>query len=144
MTIKNKIILSIIALVSAFAAGRYTATVGTSVQTKTVAQETKDTTKSVDVKTVTVTTQKPDGEVTWVTTKVKDVDQTTKDTIKTETVTAVKKETLNVSVLAAVQPNHNLSPIYGLSVSKELLGPVTLGIFGLTTGVVGASIGLNF
>lgn len=36
------------------------------------------------------------------------------------------------------------NPVYGLHVNKELLGPITVGVFGLTNKTLGVSIGLNF
>jgi hypothetical protein len=34
--------------------------------------------------------------------------------------------------------------MYGISVHREFIGPITLGAFGLTNGTVGLSIGVNF
>lgn len=52
---------------------------------------------------------------------------------------------LNLSVLAANDFSQSIvKPVYGLSISKELIGPITLGLFGFTDRRMGISIGVNF
>ena len=66
-------------------------------------------------------------------------------TMLQQTTTPAKTQTLNLSVLAAVNPvNRDFAPVYGASLTKEFIGPVTIGAFGLTNGTLGVSIGLNF
>lgn len=90
---------------------------------------------------VTVIVQKPDGNTT--TTIVEDRHRTTdSDTTQTSVVTIMKKAKINVSVLAATE--HFIKPYYGISINKEVLGPITVGVFGLTNGTLGLSIGFNF
>jgi len=55
-----------------------------------------------------------------------------------------KRNTINISALYSVDTTDRFRPAYGLSVSKEVLGPITIGIFGLTDGTIGVSIGGNF
>lgn len=51
----------------------------------------------------------------------------------------------NVSALVGNDFSKSLpKPLYGINVSREFLGPVTIGAFGLTNGVLGVSVGLNF
>lgn len=110
------------------------------VQTKTV-----ETTKEVvrtDVQTVIKTVRLPNGQEETTTTVV---DHTiTKDTAS-KTAVVVKAPTINVSALVANDfSTGSLKPLYGISVSKELLGPITVGAFGLTNGTIGLSLGINF
>lgn len=100
-----------------------------------------DTTKTQeDNHTVTtiVTTKEPNG-----TTKtIETIDSKT----KTKTVVqAPQAKKLNVSVLVANDFSQSTPKLlYGVSVTKEVLGPITIGLFGLTNGTVGGSIGINF
>lgn len=148
MTPKAKIVITLAVLLAAFAAGRY------SVQTpKTVATEDikKEDQTDKNTHTVTTTTKKvhKDGEEETVITVVKDTNLSTKNTVtddKRVEVTPAKKNTINVSALIGIDIGtiSKPVPIYGVSVNKELLGPVTGGLFGLTNGTLGVSIGLNF
>lgn len=52
---------------------------------------------------------------------------------------------MNVSVLAGIDFSSAVpKPTYGVSINKEFIGPITVGVFGLTNGTIGASIGVNF
>lgn len=142
MTIRTKILLTVLAMVVSFAAGNYTA----QRITKTESVKSVDSTDTT-IKTTTTTT----------TTKDKEGKETT--TTKTDTITAIKEKEviksnknetevskralLNVSLLGAITQNES-KPIYGISVSKSFIGPITMGAFGLTNGIFGISIGLNF
>lgn len=149
MTLKAKIVICFAILATAFAAGRYSVS-GAIV--KTTEQTTTDTTKQVDKdthkNTTTVTEEDGTGKkktttvVTEDTTTRSKTDEVIKDD-KSSVTTPVKRNTLNVSALASVDIK-NFVPVYGLSITKEVLGPVTVGAFGLTSGVVGVSLGLNF
>lgn len=107
------------------------------IETKTVDQEIT----KYNVVTVTRTVTKPDGTSDTTTT-------TTDRTISKATETkqqSTTAATLNVSGLVANDFSQGLlKPIYGVSVSKQLIGPITVGGFGLTNGTIGVSIGLNF
>lgn len=88
--------------------------------------------------TTIVTVKKPNGTVTT----------TEKIDSKTKTNTVIvppKTGKINISVLVTNDfSKRSLQPAYGMSISREILGPITVGAFGLTTGVVGVSIGINF
>lgn len=149
MTPKSIFILCCIALGIAFAAGRYSAS-GSII--KTTEQTTTDTTKQVDRDTHkdTTTVVEEDGTGKKKTTTIVKEDTTTRSKTdevtkddKSSVTTPVKRNTLNVSALASVDIK-NFVPVYGLSVTKEVLGPITVGAFGLTSGVVGVSVGLDF
>lgn len=124
----------------AFAAGRYTATLS---KTDTKVDEIKNTTTHQEETTTTV--KKPDGTVTTVT-KVDTVTSTKdqKDTEVLKETVPTSKSKLNISALVATSIHEVGVPAYGISVSKEFIGPITVGAFGLTNGTLGVSIGLNF
>lgn len=107
-------------------------------------QKTIETTKEViktDVKTVVRTVKQPDG-TTDTTTTIED-HSTRTETSKNQTVVARSK--LSASLLVANDFSTRLfQPIYGAHVSKEILGPITVGVFGLSNATVGLSVGLNF
>lgn len=110
-----------------------------SIQIKTV--ETVKEVVKTDVQTVVRVIKQPNGAEETVTTIT---DHSVKSS--SETKTAIKAgKGLSVSALVANDfSNRGLSPIYGASVSKEIIGPITIGAFGLTNGTVGVSVGLNF
>lgn len=138
-------------IITAFAFGRF------SVQKPTVkTQMTQQTNQKKDQKSdthkqiVIVDQKQSNGAETKTTTinEVKDSDTTTNTQSQTQikqTVTPPKTQTLNISVLGTEDFSKGLNaPTYGISVNKEVLGPVTVGAFGLMSGVVGVSIGLDF
>ncbi len=110
------------------------------VQIKTVEVEKEVT--HYDVHTVTHTVTTPNG--TTDTTTVTD-DHTKKLETDIKTAVVLKGPEWNVSGLVGNDFSQGLiKPIYGVSVSREILGPVTVGAFGLSNGVLGLSVGLNF
>ncbi len=95
-----------------------------------------------DIKTVTHTVTAPNGTVDTTTTTV---DTTLRVDTDNKTVVSTVKPKINISALVANDFSKGiLRPVYGISASKEFIGPLTLGAFGLTNGTVGVSIGLNF
>lgn len=154
----KKMIISVvvIALVS-FAAGRYTAKSKEIKETNKKEDITKNTEKTTNKhkKTKTVVITNPDGSKKEVTI----IDENTKsDTNKNENIkkdTSTKttteygsKNTLRFGGLAGVNLSQGAQgfsqPIYGGYISRQLLGPVEIGAFGLSNGIVGTSIGLSF
>lgn len=123
-----------------FASGRYT----TSSQTVTKQTDTKHEDQETHTITHTVVVQQPNGPTT--TTTVQETNTSDKQidkSVSSQTVTPSKK--LNVSLLASVSGQHlGDPPAYGVSVSKEIIGPVTAGVWGMSNGTLGVSIGLNF
>jgi hypothetical protein len=148
---KQKYAIAGVAIVVAFAAGRFSVQqpeIKTEVSEKTAAQ--KDQTKDTHTQTTITTVKTPDGTVKTVEQINQVADVKTAETSVTNTniktdVIPPKLNTLNVSALISNNfANGVLQPSYGISVTKQVLGPVTVGAFGLTSGVVGVSIGLNF
>lgn len=89
--------------------------------------------KQVD-RVVTVI-KKPDGTVEKIT-----VDKS-KIISEDRTKVNVGRSKVNLSLLGGTDFSR---PVYGLHVSKELIGPISVGLFGLTNKTVGLSLGINF
>ena len=51
---------------------------------------------------------------------------------------------VTILALAGVSVHNLSSPIYGVSVSRSLIGPISVGVFGLSSGVAGVGVGLSF
>lgn len=159
MQTKTKIIIFITALLISFAAGYALTPTKTVIKTQIVEVEKKSTDNSTDVgkdvkkTTTTKEVTKPDG-TKETTTTVTEETKTDKKTDQSETDTDSKTETsskeierlssrTNLSLLTGADIHNALSPIYGASVSKQILGPISLGVFGLQNGIFGVSIGLS-
>ena len=131
-------------MVIAYALGHYTATITTNTKSETKVDETV---KTDTHQRETITEKKsPDGSSTVVTVidTVKDqVDNKDSDT-KSQTVTVKGGSKINLSALVGTSIHDLGIPLYGISVSKEFVGPLTLGVFGLTNGTIGLSVGINF
>lgn len=151
-----------IAVLTAFALGRYTAPVKTEIKTQTVEVEKKteqtkiDTNKDLHRTITRVKTTKPDGSKEETTKIVEDSSTKTKATEKASEEDTKSAETSKLTVkegsrthlqglLGGQASFSGVTPLsYGLNVSKTLLGPVSIGLWGLNTGIAGVSIGLNF
>lgn len=56
-----------------------------------------------------------------------------------------KSDTYGVSLLYGKAIRHfSEVPAYGLVIDKKFIGPVKLGVFGFTNGLVGLSVGVSF
>lgn len=161
MTTKIKLIAGVITLAIAFAAGRYTAPehikiqeVIKEVEKKKVDTETK-TDRDRHKKTTIVTVKRPDGSEDT-TTVITDDTKTDRDTSSATTIDKTKdssytkevsRSSLTLSLLAGGKVSFSgqpVSPVYGACLTKPVLGPITIGIWGLDSGVVGAAVGLTF
>lgn len=159
MTLKVKIGLSIVALLTAYAIGRYASPEKIKTVTQTVEVEKKTDTTQTDLdrdkhkQTTVVEVKQPDGTQTKTTTITEDstttkkTDATVADNITTDTKTEkeVTYATSKVTILATYGiPLTGGVPAYGGSISKPVLGPVTIGIWGNSSGVAGLGLGLTF
>lgn len=156
MSTKYKVVLAAIALLGAFAAGRYLAPEKIKIEKQIVEVEKKSSNKDAEKntrKTTTVTkTTYPDGRVEERTVVVEETDRKSSSTTvsegsKTENeVTEVTHSSSRVTISAlAGAPTSSLQlPVYGVAISKPVLGPITVGAWGLSSGVIGASLGLTF
>lgn len=147
MTLKTQIIILVLVIVGAFSLGRYTA--GKTVvktETKTVQQDTQ---QDQNVHTIqkTITVHEKDGTTeTIVTTDTKKDTVTNTETnvktVDTEKITYPESKT-NVSLTIGTGVS-NLSPVYGVQVTHEILGPLTVGMYAQTNKTVGLSLGITF
>lgn len=132
------------AFVLGFAGGEYFSSPKTTTLEKTTQTDTQ--TKQNEVTHKKTTTVQEGNKTT--TTTIEDTQINTKSATDTDTkvykTVILVKKTVNVSALVGYSLSTFPVPIYGISVSKELLGPVTVGVFGLTNGIVGISLGINF
>lgn len=164
MTTRNKIIIIVIALLTSFAVGRYTVPTKVKIETKVVEVERKTDVKNTTVKKdrkkkiIILETKKPDGESTKTTTITDDTASSNQTAAKQTEDSSKQSDTskevthasdkVTVSALAGYNlfgNNNAIQPFnYGLSVTKPVLGPITFGLFGFQSGLVGASLGLTF
>lgn len=92
----------------------------------------------------TVTSKQANGDIKV----IKTIDSATKlkETDKKDTVAPASSPKWNVSAMAGydfTKPK-DLVPIYGVSVNRQVLGPFTIGAYGMTDGIIGLSIGASF
>lgn len=162
MSTKVKVVIVVVALAGSFAAGRYLAPQKIKIETKTVEviktviQKEKAVQKDTHKETTITETTKPDGtketktvvvednKIKKDTTTVKHEDTTTNTDTKKEIVKTTSR--LNISALAGVPISlQGLGSFtVGAHVSKDLIGPVSFGVWGLSSGTVGISAGLTF
>lgn len=153
MTTKTKIVIYAVSIATAVAIGRYSAPEKVRVETKTVTVEKKvesvDKEHELHKKTTITETQKPDGTKETKTVITYDsnthVDGTTIDD-KNTTLTSSKevtKSSSNLNVYGLVGTDFK-TPVYGGHISREVIGPISLGAWALTNRTVGFSLGLRF
>ena len=153
---------AIVLILTAYAFGRYSAPEKVRTVTKIVEVEKKttdvkkDTSRDKHRETKTVETTKPDGTKEKTTTVVEDTKTDTKtdrkDTAETGKTTEEDKEIvklgggLSIAALvgAPVSPINIGAVTFGLHVSRPLIGPISIGLFRLSNGILGFSTGLVF
>jgi hypothetical protein len=135
----SKYIAAVIVVAIAYAAGRYTAPEKIKTEIKTVEVE-KVVTK-VQHKKVVIRENKDGSKETVIITDTKSDEKGKSNTdIKNKEVT--NKGSFNISVLAG--SSVPINGVLGVSATKNVLGPITVGAWGLTNGTAGLSVGLNF
>lgn len=158
MSLKTKVLIVAGAIVLAFAAGRYSAPGSIKTEAKNEQSEEKKTKEKEETNTerrkITKEITRPDGtkETTVVDEEIvkkKKSDATsekTKETnvVKTEETRSGSKLTVSALAGAKIKFSGPLEPVYGGMVSKEILGPVSIGAFGLSNGVGGVAVGVSF
>lgn len=160
MTTKIKVIIVSISILTAYAFGRYSAPEKIITETKIVEVEKKheetktDSDRDKHKETTTVEKTLPDGSKETTTTVVEDThsDKKTDKSADSDrnTTTDTKKEVVNssgrvtISALAGAPITSLGTPVYGGSVTKNILGPIVGGVWALTNGTVGVSLGLQF
>lgn len=160
MSTKGRIFLGAVLILGAFAFGRYSAPEKIKVEKEIVRVEVEKKEKSKDQSvdeqkdTTTIEVTKPDG--TKIKKRVVRQDRKTETSTdeKTDRVSQTKKKEtkvvensrrISVSVIAGPNFTDLKAPIvFGGYISRPFMGPVTLGIWGLSSGVGGVSVGLQF
>ena len=132
-----KIVSAAFGLVAVFAFGRYSVR-PQDVKTKENMEITKEVKKRIEI----VKVKKPDGTETTNTVITEDTNTDIKKVVETSTTTKPSKK-INISLMAESRLNE-YKPEYGVSVSKEILGPITAGLYAKTSGTVGITLGINF
>lgn len=160
---KYKIGLGVLALAVSFAAGRYTVPTSVKNSSETSVVDNKKEKKSENessekhTKTTIVDITNPDGSKTHTVTKTTDEDKNKKSTdVSSDNSATTKKESsevtrsgsrLTVSALAGTKLTfsaQNIELDYGAMVSRDLIGPISIGLFGFKSGIAGVSVGLSF
>lgn len=161
-------LVAVVVFIAGLACGRFTtpAKVITKTEIQTVEKEVvknkevtvKDTNK--DRELVVTETTKPDGtkivekhyinrdQIKEDTTKTNSVVDTKKSDSKSETITTNEKNDWNLSALVTTSHTEDdmfhQSMSYGVHVQRRILGPFSVGAFGLTNKTYGLSIGASF
>lgn len=132
MPTTNQVRILIIVAVIAYALGRYVSPAAPKVETASV--------KSIDTEITKTITKAPNGKIRSVTvTKISD----NESQIKKIAPTTSKPIKPMVSLLGGYDLTSHKN-VYGLSITKPLIGPVQVGVWGLSNGSLGISIGAEF
>lgn len=160
-TNKKQIIVYSVIILTSFAVGRYTVPAKVKIETKVVEVEKKTTNenkqdkRNTHTETVKTEIKKSDGTDTITTkttsdtksiddTKVIINDQKSTNIDSTKTITS-SSSTINLSLLGGASLLHpDQGFLIGGSISTKLIGPSTIGLWGLNNGTAGLSLGLNF
>lgn len=148
-----------LALLVSFASGRWLAPEKVKIEKQIVEVEKKSSTKDTDSernkRKETTVTEKigPDGSKettshtveTTETAKKKSQSDSSESTRAESETKEIERGTAKVTVSALAGTSFT-SPqiVYGASVSKPILGPITVGVFYLTPGTLGGMLGLTF
>lgn len=127
-------------LIGCFYWGRYTAP--TKIETKTITIEAEKIKQHQN--TLIVEKINKDGSKETTTRIITD---TNKDTVKTSEQNKLveKKSALNIYALGGIDITNPASGFtVGVHVSKQLIGPVSIGLFGFTNKTTGVSLGMSF
>lgn len=155
MTTKVKITIFIVSLLVSFAGGRWLAPIKIKTEIKTIEVEKKTSDLNQDkdkhLKTTVTEITKSDG--TKIKTSVTTDDTSTHtDIIKTDDSERFTDKTKEVT-RSSSRTNLYLfggydftpkSPVYGGMVSRDVLGPISIGVWGLSDLTFGASVGISF
>lgn len=133
----------VVALILTFALGRYSVETP---KTSEVSHAETQKDKNTEVERTTTIVKRPGGDET--TTVVERRRQVVREETKEHTTKETSGSTSNhrrwsVGVLGAFDFPRG-TPVYGLSIQKEVLGPITAGVWGLNSGTIGISLGVNF
>lgn len=139
---RNVAIVGLLLLVVGYGTGRYLQPAKIQIKKEEVIKEVEVIKK--DIRIVEREITRPDGtkEKERITEdKSQESTKKEKDT-KESTLIANKKPDWRVNGLAALNNDRNI--VYGLQVERRILGPISVGAFGLTDTTVGLSVGIEF
>ncbi len=146
MSPKAKYGLLVFGLLAAFAAGRASSPEKVKIEKEIVEVEKKVEDKHKEI--VKVEVVRPDGTKETTTKTVEDTTKTSdksKDAKTSEERTAASsKLSVNALVGAPFNLSGGLTPVYGGHIHRALIGPLELGLWGMTNATAGISIGLTF
>lgn len=138
MLLPYKILAIVILAAGCFVAGRFT------VQKNSDLTIDKNKVSDVHTQTTTTTTKNKDGSITIVKTQDKTSETKTQEEVKKEIKVVVSSKVSIAALVVVDTANYKRGVVYGLHVQKQVLGPINLGAFGLTNGVIGLSAGVSF
>ena len=131
-----------------FAAGRYTAKPEVKIVEKIKTDTQTDTQKNVHTIVKTIVVKEPTGEqrteTTTDTTSTTDTEKHQTQVADIQQTPSAKSGRITVQGLIGMRITEPGVPLYGIAASKEFIGPVSIGAFGLTNGTVGLSLGVSF
>lgn len=152
MSNKTLIIIGSVSLLVSFAFGRYLAPEKVRTEVKVVIQEKVVYTQS-HAKT-TIQKNKDGSSTTVIVTETNTKDKTNTASTDTTKETTTRGKLVNVSLLAGtnfaisnpsdVLVSTNVIPMYGLSVTVPVFGPVTFTGFGFSNLIFGGGVGISF
>jgi hypothetical protein len=147
---KYKITLGVALLVVAFAVGRYSVKETVRVETKIVEVEKKVKARDKRKETKVVEVTKPDGTKE----KTKTIVEDTKTNVNIDKTTNVDQISErrgdssrgSVSILGGVDLNGSFgrSVVFGGIVTGRVIGPISVGVWGLSNASFGGSLGVEF
>lgn len=152
MTNKTKVIIACAALLAAYAFGRFSAPekVKTEIKTVEVEKKAESTDANKHKETTQTTVTHKDGTTETVTKTVEDTSKKTKETDNLSLTQDKTKEIIyssnpvNISVLTGSTLSFSSNPIiYGGMISRKIIGPVTIGIWGMSNRTGGFTLGLS-
>lgn len=153
MTTLTKVLAGIAAILLAVAFGYYFAPEKTKTITKEVVVEKKvvEKVKETNKRKTKVVITRPDGtkEEREIEEEITRDEDRTIDSRKEKKVVIEEKtkssSRLHIAALSSVNVRSgSFVPVYGAAVSKDVLGPINVGVFGLTDGTAGVSVGISF
>jgi hypothetical protein len=131
-------ILGLLLLVVCFYLGRYTAP--TKVETKTVAVEVEKVKTNQNV--VIVEKINKDGSRVKITQSSSQTYKNTETSVKNSKVVE-NKPSVNIHAMAGLDVLNPKGVVVGVHANKQILGPISLGVFGFTNNVIGLSLGMS-
>lgn len=157
METRAKVLVVAAVVLISYAFGRWSAPDHVRIETKTVEIEKKttdsDTNRNKHLKTTVTETDSPDGTKTKTTVTTVDTDtekktHSTDDIAKTSDTVKETDKGAKVTLAALAGASLSLSGssplIYGGIIAKPVLGPITLGVWGLSNATGGLALGVTF